>query len=77
MATGTAIRRPGRAAGASGYVAGIVAFLRVDPSAASVAFTIIGGSDYRTTVFAQGQGFLGYHVFESERVVVLIDLTWI
>jgi hypothetical protein len=60
-----------------GYVDGIVAFLRVDPSAASVAFTIIGESDYRTIVFAQGQGFLGYHVFVSERVVVLVDRTWI
>jgi hypothetical protein len=59
-----------------GYVDGIVAFLRVDPAAASVAFVLVGGSDYKT-ILAEGRGFLGYHVFEAQRVVVLVDLTWL
>jgi hypothetical protein len=58
-------------------VDGIVAFLRADPSAASVAFTLVGGEDYKTIIFAGGRGFLGYHVFEQERAVVLVDLTWL
>jgi lactoylglutathione lyase len=60
-----------------GYVDGIVAFLRVDPTAASVAFVLVGGSDYKTIIFAEGRGFLGYHVLEEQRVVVLVDLAWI
>jgi len=39
------------------FVDGIVAFLRVDPAAASVAFVLLGGSDCRTIIFAQGRGF--------------------
>jgi hypothetical protein len=58
-------------------VDGIVAFLRVDPSTASAAFSVVGGPDYKTIVFARGRGFLGYQVFESERVVVLVDLAWL
>jgi hypothetical protein len=60
-----------------GYVDGVVAFLRVDPAAASVAFILVGGSDYKTIVFGEGRGFLDYHVFEEQRVVVLVDLTWL
>jgi hypothetical protein len=60
-----------------GYVDGIVAFLRVDPAAATVAFVIVGGTDYKTIIFAEGRGFLGCHVFEQQRVVVLVDLTWL
>jgi hypothetical protein len=48
----------------------------VDPAAASVAFVLVGGSDYKT-ILAEGRGFLGYHVFEAQRVVVLVDLTWL
>jgi hypothetical protein len=54
-----------------------VAFLRVDPAAASVAFVILGGSDFKTIIFAQGRGFLRYHIFEEHRVVVLVHLTWL
>jgi hypothetical protein len=60
-----------------GYVDGLVAFLRADPAAASVAFLIIGGSEYKTIVFSHGRGFLDYQVFEEQRVVVLVDLVWL
>jgi hypothetical protein len=60
-----------------GYVDGVVAFLQVDPAAASVAFLIMGGSDYKTIVFGEGRGFLDYHVFEEQSVVVLVDLVWL
>jgi len=62
-----------------GYVAGIVAFLRADPTAASAAFTVVGGSEYKTVIFslAGGHGFLDYQVFDKQRVVVLADLTWL
>jgi hypothetical protein len=58
-------------------VDGVVAFLRVDPAAASVAFLIIGGSDYKTIVFGEGRGFLDYQIFEEQRVVLLVDLIWL
>ena len=54
-----------------------MAFLRVDPAAASVAFILLGGSEYKTIVFGEGRGFLDYHVFEEQRVVVLVDLIWL
>jgi hypothetical protein len=60
-----------------GYVDGVVAFLRTDPAAATVAFLIMGGSEYKTIVFGEGRGFLDYHVFEEQRVVVLVDLVWL
>jgi hypothetical protein len=62
-----------------GYVAGIVAFLRADPTAASAVFTIVGGSEYKTVILslAGGDGFLDYQVFYKPRVVVLADLTWL
>jgi hypothetical protein len=60
-----------------GYVAGIVAFLRVDPTAASVAFTVVSGPGYRTIIFANGRGFLDYEVVEEDKVVLLTALTWL
>lgn len=60
-----------------GYVDGIVAFLRVDPAAATVAFILLGGSDFKTIVFGVGRGFLRYHIFEEQRVVVLVHLVWL
>ena len=60
-----------------GYVDGVVAFLRIDPSTASVAFVLVGGSDYKTIIFGGGRGFLDFHIFEKQRVVVLVDLVWI
>jgi hypothetical protein len=59
-----------------GYIDGIVAFLRTDPNSASVAFPVIAGEHYNTIVFADGRGFLDYHVFERRRVVVVVDLAW-
>ena len=56
---------------------GVVAFLRVDPAATSVAFVLLGGSDFKTLVFGGGRGFLRYHIFEEQRVVVLVHLTWL
>jgi uncharacterized protein (DUF1786 family) len=60
-----------------GYVDGVVAVLRVDPVAASVAFELVDESDYKTIVFGEGRGFLRYHVVEEQRVVVLVHLTWL
>jgi hypothetical protein len=48
-----------------GYVDGVVALLRVDPAAASVAFILVGGTDYKTIVFGEGRGFLDYHSSRS------------
>jgi hypothetical protein len=56
---------------------GFVAFLQVDPSAASVAFPVITHDDYRTIVFADGRGFLDYEVFEDRKLVVIDELTWL
>jgi hypothetical protein len=56
---------------------GVVAFLRADPAAASVAFILLGGRDFKTLVFGEGRGFLRYHIFEEQRVVVLVHLTWL
>jgi hypothetical protein len=58
-------------------VDGVVAFLRVDPAAASVAFMLLGGPEFKTIIFAQGRGFLRYHIFEEQKVVVLVHLTWL
>jgi hypothetical protein len=56
---------------------GVVAFLRVDPGVASVAFILLGGRDFKTLVFGEGRGFLRYHIFEEQRVVVLVHRTWL
>jgi hypothetical protein len=60
-----------------GYMDGVVAFLRVDPAAASVAFILVGGRDFKTLVVGEGRGFLRFHIFEEQRVVVLVHLTWL
>jgi hypothetical protein len=60
-----------------GYVDGVVAFLRADPTAANAAFLLLGGSEYKTIVFGEGRGFLDYQVFEEQMVVVLVDLIWL
>ena len=59
-----------------GYVAGMVAVLRVDPMAASSVFHIRRTGDAWTATFGAGLGFLTYWVLEPERIVVLLDLTW-
>jgi hypothetical protein len=60
-----------------GYVAGIVALLRADPTAASIVFDIIEGDRYRTMIFPDGRGFLDYQVFADQRLIVLVDLIWV
>ncbi len=60
-----------------GYVAGIVAVLRVDPTTASAAFHARAVNDAHVAVFAGGRGFLSYWVLEVDEVVVLLDLTWL
>ena len=56
---------------------GVVAFLRVDPAATSLAFVLLGGGDFKTLLFGGGRGFLRYHIFDEQRVVVLVHLTWL
>jgi hypothetical protein len=60
-----------------GYVAGTVALLRVDPSAASLVHTVIDQGDFRTLIFPGGRGFLRYEIFEEEQLVVLVNVTWL
>jgi hypothetical protein len=60
-----------------GYIDGIVAFLRADPTGASVVFPVIATEDYRTIVVADGRGFLYYRVFEDRQLVVIVHLTWL
>lgn len=60
-----------------GLVAGIIAFLRVDPRTISVAFPVIAGPKYYTIVFAGGRAFLDYEIFEEHRTVVLVGFVWL
>lgn len=60
-----------------GYVAGVVAVLRVDPTAVSAAFETRWDGDVRTALFAGGRGFLTYRVVRQRRLVVLLDVTWV
>jgi hypothetical protein len=59
-----------------GYVAGVVALLRADPTVGTAAFPMVRGPAYRTVVFPEGHAFLDYQVVEQQRLVVLVDLTW-
>jgi hypothetical protein len=59
-----------------GYVAGVVAVLRVDPVAVSAAFETRFDDDVRTALFASGRGFLNYWVIERRRAVILLSVTW-
>ena len=60
-----------------GFVAGIIAFLRTDPTSASAAFPVIAHDDFRTIIFANGRGCLDYEVFEDRQLVVIDELTWL
>jgi hypothetical protein len=59
-----------------GYVAGIIAVLRVDPTEASMIFRIrrLGDTGW-TVTFGAAQGSLTYWVIQAEQLVVLLDLT--
>jgi hypothetical protein len=60
-----------------GYVAGIIAVLRVDPTQASMIFRRRRLDDASWTVtFGAAQGVLAYGVVQPERIVVLLDLSW-
>jgi hypothetical protein len=59
-----------------GYVAGVVALLRTDPSVGTAAFPVLVGPEYNTIVFPDRRGFLDFHVVEERRLVVLVDLAW-
>ena len=62
-----------------GLVAGVTAVLRVDPTQASMSFQLrrIEDSDAAWTVtFGAGRGFLTYWVVRTERIVVVLELTW-
>jgi hypothetical protein len=60
-----------------GYVSAVVAVLRVDPTMASLAFSVVaeGEAEY-TAVFANGRGFLTYWVPAGGEVMVLLRLVW-
>jgi hypothetical protein len=60
-----------------GYVAGIIAVLRVDPTEASMIFRIrrLGDAGW-TVTFGAARGSLTYWVVQAEQLVVLLDLTW-
>jgi hypothetical protein len=59
-----------------GYVAGIIAVLRVDPTEASMIFRIrrLGDAGW-TVTFGAARGSLTYWVVQTEQLVVLLDLT--
>jgi hypothetical protein len=60
-----------------GYVTGITAVLRVDPTTASAALQIRQvDDDSWTATFGAGRGFLTYWVVQGQRAVVLLDWTW-
>ena len=59
-----------------GYIAGVVAVLRVDPVAVSAAFDTRDDNDVRTALFAAGRGFLNYWVIERRHAVILLNVTW-
>jgi hypothetical protein len=60
-----------------GYVVGISAVLRVDPTSASSVFRIRRTEDVWTVAFGSGFAFLTYQALEPERIVVLLDLAWV
>jgi hypothetical protein len=60
-----------------GYVTGITAVLRVDPTTPSAALQIRQvDHDSWTATFGAGRGFLSYWVIQGQRAVVLLDWTW-
>ena len=61
-----------------GYVDGILAVLRVDPSAATAAFEVrVVDDDYREAIFAGGRGVVGYWLLEELRTVAVVNVTWL
>ena len=60
-----------------GYLAGISAILRIDPTSASTILDIqwTEGEAW-TATYALGQGFVTYWVLEAQERVVLLDWVW-
>jgi hypothetical protein len=60
-----------------GYVAGVIAVLRVDPTQASMVFRRrrLGEALWMVT-FGAAQGVLTYGLVPPEQLVVLLDLSW-
>jgi hypothetical protein len=63
---------------AAGSVAGIIAVLRVEPTEASMSFRRrrLGDAGWDGEFGAAG-GLLTYWVLQPERIVVVLDLTWV
>lgn len=60
-----------------GYLAGITAMLRIDPTEASTILNIRPTEDDAwTATFALGKGFLTYWVLEAQECVILLDSAW-
>jgi hypothetical protein len=60
-----------------GLVAGVTAVLWVDPTQASMSFQLRRiGDDAWTVTFGAGRRFLTYWVVRTERIVVVLELTW-
>ena len=59
-----------------GYVSAVAAVLRVEPTVASAAFTVVNDGEEYTAVFAHGRGFLVYWVPAGHDVVLLEWLVW-
>jgi hypothetical protein len=60
-----------------GYVAGIIAVLRVDPTQASMIFRRHRLGDVGWTIaFGAAQGLLTYGLVQPQQLVVLLDLRW-
>jgi hypothetical protein len=61
-----------------GHLSGIMAILRVDPTAAStMAHIQPSQGDNWTATYGDGRGFLQYRVIQPQRLVVVADWVWI
>lgn len=61
-----------------GHLTGIMAILRIDPTAASTMLHIQPScGDHWTATYQDGRGFLQYRVIQPQRLVVVLDWVWI
>jgi hypothetical protein len=59
-----------------GYVSAMSAVLRVEPTMASAAFSVVSHGEEHTAIFAHGRGFLTYWVPSGRDLVLLEWLVW-
>jgi hypothetical protein len=59
-----------------GYVSAVSAVLRVEPTVASAAFTVVSEGEEFTAVFGHGRGFLIHWVPSGRDLVLLEWLVW-